>query len=453
MKKALLVSTVLLLLSLLFVSCTMKGIDYGLVIDNSSPYSIREGGTYAPHSVLELAWKGLDDRAILANVALMLNNVKIEEFFGVTELKFPVEEEGNYVAIITAMDARGNTKQVNFSVNRLWAESLSAFNGSSDGLFFTDTFGPTVGAWVLAGHNPFIAFYGLAQNVIDNVVPETENVRTRYTLVDNDLDEVYDAWVEVATYAEQPVPIPTMDLPTYGVCVPQQFVYTPNSIEIWSWRVLAGQYAGYTLSGSAPFLFASVGLELNWPYTRRLDTYEGEANYTYGQIIKLHALYDTDEVPMFSLDVAVGNPSRDVTFTAVVNAEHVAQFGQIYNTRYMQIPVFFSANLSFEGISFGNFMPGLSDVSSYRVFYDDDLECNVLMLYRAFLDGADEAIAATPFFAAIDFEVLDEEAGFVELNYVDGYGADITPLFKDDKNKNVDGFVIDYDTFILVNGI
>ncbi|HQN23005.1 MAG TPA: hypothetical protein PLD70_11865, partial [Thermotogota bacterium] len=145
MKKALLVSTVLLLLSLLFVSCTMKGIDYGLVIDNSSPYSIREGGTYAPHSVLELAWKGLDDRAILANVALMLNNVKIEEFFGVTELKFPVEEEGNYVAIITAMDARGNTKQVNFSVNRLWAESLSAFNGSSDGLFFTDTFGPTVG--------------------------------------------------------------------------------------------------------------------------------------------------------------------------------------------------------------------------------------------------------------------------------------------------------------------
>ncbi|HPH11367.1 MAG TPA: hypothetical protein PKW59_10915, partial [Thermotogota bacterium] len=144
---------------------------------------------------------------------------------------------------------------------------------------------------------------------------------------------------------------------------------------------------------------------------------------------------------------------RDVTFTAVVTAEHVAQFGQIYNTRYMQIPVFFSANLSFEGISFGNFMPGLSDVSSYRVFYDDDLECNVLMLYRAFLDGADEAIAATPFFAAIDFEVLDEEAGFVELNYVDGYGADITPLFKDDKNKNVDGFVIDYDTFILVNGI
>ena len=272
-------------------------------------------------------------------------------------------------------------------------------------------------------------------------------------LVDNDLDGVYDAWVEVATYNEQKVPIPTMDHPTYGICVPQQFVYTPNSIEIWSWRILTGQYAGYTLSGEAPSLFASVGLELNWPYTRRLDTYEGETNYTYGQIIKLHALYDTDEVPMFSLDVAVGNPARDVTFTAVVTAEHVAQFGQIYNTRYMQIPVFFSANLSFEGISFGNFMPGLSDVSSYRVFYDDDLECNVLMLYRAFLDGADEAIAATPFFAAIDFEVLDEEAGFVELNYVDGFSADITPLFKDDKNKNVDGFVIDYDTFILVNGI
>jgi len=453
MKKALLVSTVLLLLSLLFVSCTVKGIDYGLVIDNSSPYSIREGGAYAPHSVLELAWKGLDGRSILANVALMLNNVKVEEFFGVTELAFPVEEEGNYVAIITAMDARGNTKAVNFSVNRLWAESLSSVNGSSDGLFYTDTFGPTVGAWVLAGHNPFIAFYGLGQNVVNNVVPETENVRTRFTLVDNDDDDVYDAWEEVATYAQQPVPIPTLTHPTYGVCVPQQFVYTPSSIEIWSWRILTGQYAGYTLSGSGPSLFASVGLELNWPYTRRLDTYEAEANYAYGQIIKLHALYNSDEVPMFSLDVALGNPARDVTFTAVVAAENVAQFGQIYNTRYMQLPVFFSNNLSFEGISFGNFMPGLSDVSSYRVFYDADLDCNVLMIYRAFLDGADEAVATTPFFAAIDFEVLDEEEGFVELNYVDGYGVDITPLFKDNQNRNVDGFVIDYDTWIRVNGI
>ncbi len=184
-----------------------------------------------------------------------------------------------------------------------------------------------------------------------------------------------------------------------------------------------------------------------------MDTYEAEANYAYGQIIKLHALYNSDEVPMFSLDVALGNPARDVTFTAVVAAENVAQFGQIYNTRYMQLPVFFSNNLSFEGISFGNFMPGLSDVSSYRVFYDADLDCNVLMIYRAFLDGADEAVATTPFFAAIDFEVLDEEEGFVELNYVDGYGVDITPLFKDNQNRNVDGFVIDYDTWIRVNGI
>ncbi|MGB4201037.1 MAG: hypothetical protein WBK65_06470, partial [Thermotogota bacterium] len=188
MRKALLVSTILLLLSLLFVSCATKGIDYGLVLDNSSPFSIREGGTYAPNSVLELAWKGVEDRAILANVSLLLNNVKIKEFSGVTKLTFTVEEEGNYVAIITAIDARGNTKAVNFSVNRLWAESLSSINGSSDGLFYFDTCGPLLGPWALNEHSPFIAFYGLEQNVIANVVPETENVRTRLTLVDTDND-------------------------------------------------------------------------------------------------------------------------------------------------------------------------------------------------------------------------------------------------------------------------
>ena len=122
MRKALLVSTILLLLSLLFVSCATKGIDYGLVLDNSSPFSIREGGTYGPNSVLELAWKGLEGREIIADVSVMLNNVKIKEFFGVTKLTFTVEEEGSYVAIITAAGARGNMKAVILAVNRLWAE-------------------------------------------------------------------------------------------------------------------------------------------------------------------------------------------------------------------------------------------------------------------------------------------------------------------------------------------
>lgn len=457
MRKALLVSTILLLLSLLFVSCATKGIDYGLVLDNSSPFSIREGGTYGPNSVLELAWKGLEGREIIADVSVMLNNVKIKEFFGVTKLTFTVEEEGSYVAIITAKGARGNTKAVNFSVNRLWAESLSSFNGSSDGLFYFDTCSSLLRSWVLNGHSPFIAFYGLEQNVIANVVPETENVRTRLTLVDTDDDGVYDAWQEVATYAQQKIPLPVREDPTYGLLVPHQLIYTTDRIEIWQWLILTGQYAGYLLNTAQPTLFASVGFELNWPYTRRLDTYEEESNYAYGQIIKLHALYDSDKVPMFSLDVALGNPARDIAFTAVITAENVARFGQIYNTRYMQIPVFFSTNIAFRGITFDNFMPGLSDISSYRVIYDvindEGEDCNILMIYRGFLEGADEPVATTPVFASIDFETLDDEPGFIALDYIDEYGADVMPVFKDNQNKNVDGFVIDYDTWIPVNGI
>ena len=98
-------------------------------------------------------------------------------------------------------------------------------------------------------------------------------------------------------------------------------------------------------------------------------------------------------------------------------------------------------------------MPGLSDISSYRVIYDEDEDLNILMIYRAFLDGADEPVATTPIFASINFETLDDEPGFIVLSYIDEYGADVMPVFKDNQNKNVDGFVIDYDTVILVNGI
>jgi hypothetical protein len=453
MKKAMLVSMVLLLLSLFFVGCVVhqEPVDLELVIDNSSATSLRDGATYAPNSVLELVWKNSEGEELFANVVLLLNGVQVDEALNVTNWTFTVEEEGNYTAVVTAVGARSNTQRVAFAVNRLWSESLSAYNGSSDGLFYTDTFGSLVGAWVLAGHNPFIAFYGLDQNIIANVVPETENVRTRWALADDDTDGVYDRWVQVAAYADQQMPIPTMTHPTYGIMVPEQFVYTETTIEIWTWRILTGQYAGYTLNFGQPILYASVGFDLNWPYTRRLDTFEAETNYTYGQILKLHALYDSGETPLFSLGLPAANESR-APFTVDVTAENVADFGIIYNTRYIQIPVFFDTNIQFMGIAWGNFMPGLKDACTYRLFYDADLDCNVLILYRAFLDGNDEGGVLTTNFATLQFQALDTEEGQIYLSYVDGYGEDITPLFKDIDNKNVDGFILDYATTIVVNG-
>jgi hypothetical protein len=453
MKKAILVSMVLLLLSLFFVGCIVhqEPVDLELVIDNSSPTSLRDGATYAPNSVLELLWKNSEGEELFANVVLLLNGVQVNQALNVTNWTFTVEEEGNYTAVVTAVGARSNTQRIAFAVNRLWAESLSSQVGLSEGLFYVDACGSLLAPWVVAGHNPFIAFYGLDQNTIANVVPETENVRTRLALVDDDTDGVYDRWIQVAAFADQKMPIPTLNHPTYGVCVPEQFVYTQTTIEIWNWRILAGQYAGYTFNFGQPVLYANVGFDLNWPYTRRLDTFEAEANYTYGQILKLHALYDTGETPLFTLEAPAANGSR-APFTVNVTAENVADFGTIYNTRYMQIPVFFDTNIQFMGIAWGNFMPGLKDACTYRLFYDAFLDCNVLMLYRAFLDGNDEGGVLTTDFVSLQFQALDTEQGIISLRDVTDYGEDKVPQFKDTDNKNVDGFILDYTTTIVVNG-
>ena len=452
MRKTSRIIFILIFVAFLFNGCVQQsGTDSGLVFDTSKPYYIREGGTYAPQSVLELAWKSGEGERLIADVTLFLNNHKVQEFPGVTGLTFTVEEEGNYKAVVTVTGTRSSAKTIFFSVNRLWAESLSSVNGSSDGLFYTDTFGEKVAAWINAGHTPFIAFFGLEQSTIPNTVPEIINSQTLLSLSDTDLDGVYDAWKTVSNIIEQVLPLPTRFDEHYGPLVADGFVYREHAIEVWNWYVLTGPDQGTLVAFDNPFLYATVGLSLNQPYTFYMDSYEGEDDYEYGQILKLRALYDSDRVPLFSLAFPVGSPQRGEVFSAVIVAENVADFGKVYNTRYMQIPLFFSTNLAFRGLWFDDFMEGLGELSTYRLFYDEYLDMNVLMLYRAFIEGDDEEAAPSNIFAAAQFEVLDAEPGFVKFYYANFYDTEFTPLFKDNQNKNVDGFIIDYDTAILVN--
>lgn len=449
MKKVLLFSGLFALI-FLFISCGVIPVDIGIQIDLSDPIALKDGSVVAPNSVVKLAWNAADGKKVEANVEVFLNNVKVKEFLNVTEAVFTVTEEGNYVAQIAAVGARANSARIAFSVNRLWEELYF----SSNGLVQPDDIATIISQWVIDGKTPAIAYYRLGQNTVGDT-DEVENARERIVLVDDNEDGVYDRWEVVSAFAQQWVDLPIINT-AYGTAVPNRIAYEEKEIRILNGLLIDGVYAGYTVNFNPNgILFASVGLDLNRPYTRGILSKENQAggDWSYGKILKLRERYDSDTKPEFKFELPEEIDVRDgSSFVVDINAENVASFGNIYNTRYMQLAIEFSKNLAVDSVEFGNFMANLKDVCSYKVFEEEDN--NVLMIYRGFLDGTDEAEAVSDIFASITFEIVEVEEGYVAFpynHYNEVYGIEYIPLFKDTENKNVDGFVLDYENFIEVN--
>ena len=73
MRKTSRIIFILIFVAFLFNGCVQQsGTDSGLVFDTSKPYYIREGGTYAPQSVLELAWKSGEGERLIGRCHAVL---------------------------------------------------------------------------------------------------------------------------------------------------------------------------------------------------------------------------------------------------------------------------------------------------------------------------------------------------------------------------------------------
>ena len=443
MKKITLLSLLIASVAFIFVSCAGGLVDVEIIFDQNDPTVVKDGSTLAPHSVVKFAWTDTNGNPVACDFVLKKDGLIVEERNGVTEVITTVEEEGHYTATLVPANMSGarGAKTIRFTVNRMYEELYN----SNHGLYFKEDVSQLFAAFNAQGQETAeIAFYRLNQEIIEGT-DEVINTRERLNLVDSNDDGYLDSW-EVVTAAEQiwyVFPTGTYASP-YGTVKLNAIQYGKDNIRLVQ-AILDGPYTGYTLTST----WALVGLELNRPYTRYIDG--GAAGADYGKIIKLSERYDSDTIPEFSLLEETNAANSRSNLTVDICAPNVADFGSIYNAKYMQVAVAYPTELTLASVDFGNFVPGSKEVCAYKVLeYETE---NVALLYRGLVPGSDEEGLVTDFFAKLNFTTPEATGvGEVALTYSvddanrDAYG----PLFRNDKNENLDGFVIDYEAIEVI---
>ena len=171
------------------------------------------------------------------------------------------------------------------------------------------------------------------------------------------------------------------------------------------------------------------------------------AGYDYGKIIKISERYDSNSVPEFSLlEDKMGG-----AITIDVSAPNVAKFANLYDTKYMQLALTYPASLTLASVEFDNFVKGKKEICSHMVL--DYGRQKVVVLYRGLLNGLDEQTTVSDLFARLVFETPEQNGtGQIGLTYDETGELMYGPLFRNHKNENIDGFVINYDPVQVVWG-
>jgi len=443
MKKLVLLALFVACVSFVFISCAGVAGGVEIIFDQNDPTAVKDGSVFAPNSLLKFAWSDPNGMPVVCDFILEKDGTTVEERTDVTEVVLTVEEEGVYKAYFIPANASGSRgiKIIGFTVNRMYEELYN----TNHGLYYKEDVSQLFAAFNAQGQETAeIAFYRLNQEAIEGTT-EVINTRERLNLVDSNDDGYLDSW-EVVSAAEQMwyvFPTGTYASP-YGTVRLTAIQYGVDSIKLVQ-TILDGPYAGYTLTST----WALAGLELGRPYTRYING--GAAGTDYGKIIKLSERYDSDTVPEFYLLEETDASDNRGNLTIDVCAPNVADFGAVYNTKYMQVAVSYPVELTLASVDFGNFVAGTKEVCTYKVLeYETE---NVVLLYRGLIPGTDEEAEATDFFAKLNFTTPEETGeGEVFLTYSvddanrDAYG----PLFRNDKNENLDGFVINDDSVEVI---
>ena len=445
MKKALFVS--LLLVFLFFVSGCFK-INNPPVVSLTG--SVSEGQEIAPMTLVTFEWEvtDFDDTNVAAEFKLYKNGAEVLSVTDGKKAFYALDQEGKYVAEVVATDSMGaqTKKTISFKATNMKRELFQ----SGAGLMYFDY----SDLFEYIEDEVFgMRFYKTAS---EEIVPAEEvTVRKRLNLLDTNEDGVYDTWEEIPNNRSdlhRYVYLPGY-LEVYSTLwVPYGFEYGTDSIRVY-YAGVEGPYSGYVLF----YPLAEVGFELNTVYARWVEAHVfGNTLNDYGEAYKAFALrerYDSDEKPIISLSTPDGDIGPGDSFTIVVMTENVSSFADLYDVRYIQLSLWNSKGLVLESVEFGNFMSGLKDVGTFKS--SDE----AVTLYKAFLNGADEAEAADDVFATLTFSVPEDyegeiiAVGLAYEGYWDTYGfyPDLpNPAFRDVDNGSVDGFIVDHEPIVFL---
>jgi len=449
MKKLALLTLMIACVAFVFVSCAgggAGGVD--IVINENDPTVVKDGSTLAPNTMVKFAWTDPNGNPVTCDVILEKDGVKVEEFEGVTEVLTGIREEGHYKAYIIPVNASGSraAKIIRFTVNKMYEELYKEDSGRYQ---WVDVSEACYNAY-LEEENAKIYFYKLEGKVVENINPENTNEMVYLTFVDSNSDGILDGLQEW-TPGETRVPLTLPVFPTpWGLAVVKDIQYSDGAIKVITLIVAEGEDLGLLLSFNSPYVLAEVGLELNTLYSTLImsDTYNSYPYLSYFEDnLYLSERYDSDTMPEFSLiEETNASESRGASITVNVTAPNVADFATLYNTEYMQIAVSYPASLTLDTVDFDNFVEGSKEFTSYKIIDDIWSDDKIVLLYRGLVPGADELSAVSDFFATLNFEAPDSagngEIGLaIDWDYTFAYG----PMFRDNENKHVDGFIMDYE--------
>ncbi len=415
-----------------------SGVVEGPVVIDERLSSVCEGMTIAPNSVIRVAWKKIKGKSMMCNVKLYKNEELVQNIINVPEADFHIEGEGDYsIEIISATNDNYSTK-ISFKSTKLYEEMYQ----SSNGVVYVDS---AKGLLSGAATDVDFKFYKYSSYVLPGT-DETINERIRLNLVDTNSDGIYDAWTETTNAQQHPWLTMPYELNAYSTVFHiKEFVYYENKIDV-RFVGISGVYTGAVLTVH----LATVGFELNVPHSRYFLS-QDDAIDSYGMFM-LRERYDSDTKPVIDLDLdaPLTSGSRATTFKVKVTAENVANFAEIYDTKFMQLAVNFDDDLALTKVEFTNFFDGKKEVSAYKMNADN----NAVILYKGIMEGEEQAAPLSTDFAILTFEVKPlSEATSANINLVyEGYWDTYVtypdlpnPTFKDSENRSVDGFVIDFN--------
>lgn len=437
MKKMIFICLLIVSVAFVFVSCTTGGADSEIVLDQNDPTAVKDGSVFAPNSVVKFAWTNSNGLSVPCDFTLERDGVVVEQLHEVREVITSVREEGHYIAFIipaAASDSRG-IKTVQFSVNKLYGELYN----SSHGLYFKDDVSDLFKQFSEKGREKAgIIFFRLGEKKIEGT-NETINTSEALNLIDTDEDGLYDTWEVNPPYGQIWYEFSTGEFESArGLARYEYFLYGKDSIKLVA-SIVDGPHTGDTIT----IPWAEVGLEINRPYTRLISG--AGAGMDYGKIVKISERYDSDTVPEFSLmKESAATQKGGASITVDVVAPNAADFATLYNTKYMQVSVSYPANLTLAGVEFDNYVKEKNEVCSYKVL--ETAGEKVVVLYRGLFEGMDEEVEISDCFAKLTFDTSEETgAGQIKLTYDETGKLLYGPLFRNDKNENVDGFVINYE--------
>ena len=406
--------------------------------------NIMDGSAVPPNSYIIISIKNGNGEIIPSTVELYKDGNLLGNFGPNEEHHLLVEDEGKYMAKVKVENVKYEA-ELNFKVTKLEREIYL-----DGGRFYVDYSPGEIARY--SSSVVFVRFY--KQDSIDITSTETVQKRIRLRLVDTDGDGVFDLWQEVQTPQEQgwiEIPI-TINYQDYDWKL-HAFEYS----EDWIYTIYTTDIGGikYFLLSK----LASVGFNLNVYYARYVANDQIENSCYYYDSFILHERYDTDNKPIFKL-VKTGNTNEELQpsdeFTINVAADNVREYANLYDVRFMKIAVKYSKGLILTGVDFGNFMEGMTDFHSYKG------GATSVILYRGFVYGDDEDEQLTANFAVLHFKVATDATPDseykVELVYepwfdtYGGYPDYPNPLFKDESNSFVDGFIIDHEPVVISVG-